>query len=598
MTKRTIAPRAGVAPRTPVPFKPLPFQSRVADALKALRGRVTGIEAFSDAGGFASQLICRDPGGLSKGMIWVAAPPPEELADATLAFNDVSTIFQLKEVRFAPQTKRHDLPNLGSMVGYKQVLHVPGRDKPVTARKGWVQVFVRDGGRVYLIQSTLRHGTLSPDISLSAAAEESLKVKAINAALKAARLTSASGATVTAEFVASLHEGVFDPCFEVTVVTRGAHSINREYLVKVKGDMSVEIVFDFDRRHGAEVTTKVFLTVPDPSQPLANFVRDDVISNLPDPKVLVNRWAIMKVKKGDNWVTVTANPDGNFNFPVGSPEFSACNVFVWITQQCEAQALLGAKIPAKPVAVFIDDPDVKNNAYDDSHSSGNDGVRSWDGEIHMGVGTGGRALAVHESYDGGIPTHEHGHQEVHDNAPGGDLLGDEGAGAHEGFAGDAASLATELEMLILFGKSLYGIDFSADWLKKNRNFFMQIGKYARKGGIRNQDNQQKYPDDLVGEPHGDGLIIGAAWAEMLFQMSTANGVDMKAALADFRKLRIRVIQHLPMGNTTFRDILVLALTADREEFGGKYGALITAAHALHGISTEKPLIDVDAFLES
>lgn len=575
--------------------KPVPAVSRAPSGeLLTLIGqlslKVSGIEFSSDANGFIRQLLCTDKNGFAAPIGFNGDPVAH--AAKVVEIPEIRDLFKVSEVTLL-QFEAFELPGLGWQVAASQVLHVAGREKPVRARGGFIQLYIKTDGTVYMIQSTLRHGTLSAELSMDEAKLTALQAKAVETALEAVEARAAD-CTINVEFVASLWNGQFDPCFRVQLIKKGANSFNREFLVKVAGG-TPQIVNEFDHRlmqAEAGTSSMIFHTVPKFDSPAAAQMRKHLLSALPNPGRLANGWVIMKIWNGLGWVDVKPNADGNYEFAIDTAEFSAVNVFAWLTLQFEANAEQGARRPDKPIAVFIDDPDVRDNAYDDKDGTGVE----HDGEIHMGIGTGGNfGLAKHESYDGGVPAHEGGHQEVAWNAPNRNLYGDEGGAAHEGFAGDAVALATEAWFLLNFGHE-YGITFNREWLQQNRKFFCTIGKYVKfPKGIRNQLNKATYPKDMEGEVHADGLIIGGAWSDLLFAMLTADGADIATELANFRKLRIRVIQHMPQHTVLFRDILVAAKAVDQVEFGGKYWALIEKAHADHGIRLSTVIVDPNAF---
>lgn len=574
--------------------KPVPAVSKEPAAellalINLLSKKVFGLEFSSDANGFIRQLLCQDNAGLAKTLHFDGDPVAH--AAKVIEIPEIRDLFKIGEVSLLG-LESFELPGLGWQVAASQVLHVEGHTEPVRARGGFIQIYIKNDGTVYMMQSTLRHGTQSKELIMDAARLAELQEKAVQTALEAVE-ARAEDCSINIEFVASLWNGQFDPCFRIQIIKIGANSFNREFLVKVAGG-SAQIVNEFDHRllQSEGSSSMVFHTVPKFDSPAAAQMRRHVLDSLPNPLRLANQWVIMKVK-GIGWIDLAPNATGNFEFPVESAEFSAVNVFVWLTLQFEANAAQGARRPAKPIAVFIDDPDVRDNAYDDKDATGEE----HHGEIHMGIGRGGRfGLATHESYDGGVPAHEGGHQEVAWNAPNKNLYGTEGGAAHEGFAGDAVALATEAWFLLKFGHE-YGITFNADWLQQNHKFFCTIGKYVKfPKGIRNQMNTAAYPRDMEGEVHADGLIIGGAWADLLFAMLTASGADIETELANFRKLRIRVIQHMPQHTVLFRDILVAAKAIDQVEFGGKYWALIEKSHADHGIRLSNVVGDPNAFL--
>ncbi len=156
--------------------------------------------------------------------------------------------------------------------------------------------------------------------------------------------------------------------------------------------------------------------------------------------------------------------------------------------------------------------------------------------MHVGIGTGVEhgGLTKNIAYDLGVTNHEFGHTVVYMQTAGIELPGAQGAAINEALGDVLGTLVMDYMRRIWYEK-IFGRPFTADDLKNDPRI---IGKYAvPRFGIRTQKTSKRAPDDLTGERHADGLIIGSALADLLVGMATIQN----AVLADQIKRFTQII---------------------------------------------------------
>lgn len=511
-------------------------------------------------------------------------------AKAFLAQPNISTALGLRNVNLIDgRTDRFDFGTTKlHRVEMAQVIKIGEQDIPV--RGGFVHVSMDQNGKVINVTNTVKFGrrpsVLPKDMLTGDAAIDICKKK-----------LAVEGAEGTSRLVLSEHEGKFGFVYEVKVSSqKPRHAML--YLVLAK---TGEVVYEQSLIHTSvaspaqdalkRIPVKTFLSIPDPKKSVTSQVVDHFIESLKDPKVLEDHRFIMLVREGGNWVPVKAKDDGSYNFDAEkeSSKFSAVCTYVALRAQYEFLEALGMKKQDRPIKVFIDDPDVSDNAYFDGENY----------EIHMGVGSGTNrgGLAVNISWDLGVEWHENGHHVVFLQTPGKDLPGSEGGGMHESTGDVLGQLCMQYLWGAQFGKRL-GNELTVDKVKADRRI---IGAYALPpNGIRIQRNKKSTPKDKTGEPHDDGLISGGAHADLLEAIIVsvvAGGKTIEDGVKDFAKLYLAALALVPAHTVRFADMLRAMLTADSTLFGGKYAAAITKAHSDHGIVASKVVDNSDQTID-
>ncbi|MDZ4834078.1 MAG: hypothetical protein SGJ27_09905 [Candidatus Melainabacteria bacterium] len=504
------------------------------------------------------------------------AGDPVAHAKQFLATPTISTALGLRNVNLIDgRTDRFDFGATQlNRVEMAQVIKIGEHDIPV--RGGFVHVSMDAAGKVINVTNTVKFGrrpsALPKDILTGEAAIDVCKKKlAVDTAVGTSRL------------VLSEHEGKFGFVYEVKLVNQTPRHAML-YLVLAK---TGEVVYEQSLIHTSvassaqdvlkRIPVKTFLSIPDPKKPIPGQVVDHYIESLKDPKVLADHRFEILVREGGKWVAVKAKDDGSFNFDHDkeSSKFSAVVTYVALRAQYELLESLGMKKQDRPIKVFIDDPDVQDNAYFDGENY----------EIHMGVGSGNRrgGLAVNISWDLGVEWHENGHHVVFLQCPGKDLPGSEGGAMHESTGDVLGQLCMEYLWGALYGKQL-GNELTVAQIQAHRRI---IGGYALPpNGIRIQRNNKKTPKDRTGQVHDDGLISGGAHADLLEAMIVSAVGESKTivdGVSDFAKLYLAALALVPAHTVRFVDMLRAMHTADTTLFGGKYNAAIVKAHSDHGI---------------
>lgn len=461
---------------------------------------------------------------------------------------------------------------LGHRVQFSQWLTIPGRKRRVRVLGGNGLALVKGNGDVPYVNSTFRHGPIPADPGKNLLSRKD----AIEAALAEHGIEADKH---SAKRVASLHNGQYDPAYQVVLTTEKPEAKVWRYLVLAN---SGKVVFKENRLHYG-TPCRCFLRIPDPETPLNEQVRDYVLNGLPDPTMLQNQRYIMKVLKNGNWEVARAKADGTFNYAPEDPEFSAVVTFVALNLQFELYEAWGMPKQTRPIPVFCDDPSVTDNAYFDPENY----------EIHLGVGSGtqNQGLTVHISYDLGVELHENGHHTVFLTTPGHDLPGSEGAAMHESTGDTLGDLLMDFIFRILFTKEL-NHTLTKDDVAKDRGV---VGSFALPpDGIRIQVNHNRTPQDKKNEPHADGLISGGATYDLLRGMVAQATGSIMDALVAYGKLYLAALALVPAHKVMFKDLLRCMITADQQLNKGATRALIVKSFSNHGITLDGRIEDPDS----
>ncbi|MBY0359577.1 MAG: hypothetical protein K2W82_16350 [Candidatus Obscuribacterales bacterium] len=553
-------------------------------AIHALSSHIGGLEAFFDENGRLRTLTTSDAQGLF-------TEPCKGLTSEAYAsrFINAPAVIRALGLRHAEllHTNSVAIPNLGKRVEFRQTLTINSQTYPV--RAGYVHVFINRDGKIFQVNSTVRHGR-KPSFN-------SKSIISANEALAKARLSLDVKQSLRerAELVFSSHNGKIEPVYEVTITTENprrvvlvlVRAINGQVVHrtnKLRTEASAKIVLGSSRRRqrrkpttpdiNQSVTTpvptgKTFLRIPDPNANLLNQIHEVVLNMLPDRSVLKNDNCIIYL--GSSKKEVRAKSDGSFLYTHGEAEFAAVTTFFAFNAQMELYKSWGMTPPTEPIPIYVNDPNVRDNAYFDPEAY----------EIHLGIGSGlPRGLTRNIAYDLGVTWHENGHHVVFLQTPGQDLPGAEGGAIHESMGDVLGDLLMDFWFRLTYGNELKATLTNNDVDKDTR----VIGKYALPpNGIRIQKNKKRTPQDKTGEPHDDGLISGGAKADLLVAMATQKGADLKKALEDFGKITLAALTLVPAHKVSFQDLLKAYLTADQQLNAAANKDLITKSFGDHGI---------------
>jgi subtilisin-like proprotein convertase family protein len=248
--------------------------------------------------------------------------------------------------------------------------------------------------------------------------------------------------------------------------------------------------------------------------------------------------------------------DGTWAAGRAHPGFEAAMAYYWVDR---AHRLMdevgfgdvwGSPIPVEPV-----DSETVDNAF-------------WDGQaIHLGVGSDG----INEGEDASGIVHEYGHAVLDFQNP---SLFDspEGGAYHEGF-GDLLALLTTLD------DRTGDIGCLFPWTESLEC-------------LRRLDTDLVYPDDLVNEVHGDGMIYtGAIW-DILEGLLDNEGLSIEdcPGTEDCDEVRDRILTTLLtshgylVSGTTLSDVAAAFEQANDAVTGGEDADLIDEAFAAHGLT--------------
>ncbi len=318
------------------------------------------------------------------------------------------------------------------------------------------------------------------------------------------------------------------------------------------------------------IKARALLKTPDANKPLSEQISKVLVEHLPNPQVLRNAYLDMFTGKEMNMVY--AKDDGSYCYSSNQPEFSAVSVFISLRNQIELYLQSGMVEPDQALMVVVNDSKVKDNAFFDPISY----------EIHLGVGTGPDrgGLTRHIAYDLGVANHEFGHVLAYWQTVNRELAGAQGIAINEAVGDVLGALVMDYLSAIWYADQL-GHQLSKHDLKNDARV---IGKYALPPfGIRTQKNSCKLPDDLKGEPHADGLIIGGALADLLIAMATFPDVEIEEQIRLFVKMSLMALALLPGYKVMFTDMLRAMITADQQLCGGQYRSTIEHCFGKHGI---------------
>lgn len=459
-------------------------------------------------------------------------------------------------------------------VDFKQVLcfNDAGKKSEHRVRNGFVQVYMSKCGRIDQVTSTVRHGVQPASLS---------SIITPAAALAAAqKMHGAKDGKNNVAFSFSLHEGKFNPVYDVVINSDTPKKKIYAYIVDAN---TGEVVYSENKLHFLKrrrnnavgtVACSTLLNVPNPDQPISDQVHDQILKwvDPKNPTILGNDRYRIVIGADDR--QVKANADGSFKFAPNTSEFRAVANFFAVMFETELFESVGAKV-AEQYTLSVDNPEVVDNAYCDYMSR----------MLKIGVGSGNESggLATDLSNDIGVVQHECGHKFAGDEVPGGELGGSQGAAINEGACGDGSYLVSNFLMRALYGKEL-GHTLTKEDIANDE---LVIGSYAvPKVGIRTQKNDTQEGKDEQGEEHADGLIPGAATAELLQGLATAPDVKIEDGLRLYAKLYIKALNRLPKASTiTFSDLLRAFITADEQVTKGANRKLIEKCFNRHNIKT-------------
>ena len=455
--------------------------------------------------------------------------------------------------------------DFGYRIIFKQMANYKKAELPV--RGGAINIALNTKGQIFSMSSTLQHGNILPLAKTAIS-----KAKAI--ALALAKCKKAITST-RAKFMFVSYKGHIEPLYEVTLGGEFPY-VSYTYLILAN---TGETINEFSKKfncltdsEAASVKAEALLLTPDANLPISAQISKTIINDLPDKQFLKN--ANFEMFTGAFAKRVRIKDDNTYCYGLRDPEFGAVSVFLSLQKQMELYLELGLRQPKQPMFVIVNDQFVPDNAYFDPQRY----------EIHIGVGSGvkHRGLSKNIAFDLSVSNHEFGHTAVFLQVPGGDLLGKLGEAINEAVGDVLGALVMDYLGKIWQAKQL-GQPFSAQDIKSDSRI---VGKYALPPfGIRCQKNSKKLPDDLTGEPHADGLIIGGALADLLADMAIKGGI-LEDQIKLFVKLSLMALALLPSYEVTFNDMLRAMITADKMICSGKYRLLIEKCFANHGIALD------------
>lgn len=561
-------------------------------AVNRLAARIPDVRAVFDHFGHVRSLTTDDANGLfDKPLLGT----PVQHARKFLAVDDINKALGLRHVDLDRGSDATD-PLLGHSVTFQQEITASNGVKyPV--RHGYVQVFIDPTGKVFNLNSSLRHGKRNVD--LNGIITEDQAIDAAEAHFGDREYEE----NPKCELVFSAHNGKIDPCYEVILcaneprlvqkVLVKAHSgeiVLAENLLRSPRPLPALMTGGKGKAPGGKtrkrrtpsttpgttggtttgVPCKVLLRIPDPNTPIAKQVYDQFIVNLPNPKVLADDDFIMYV--GDKNHPVKAKADGTFNYAPTDPEFSAVVTYFALKAQFDLMKKWGMKPNTRAIPVIVEDNSGDtDNAYFDPEGY----------EIHILKGSGLKAGGLNRyiAFDLGVSWHENGHHIVFLQTPGKDLPGSEGGAMHESIGDVLGDLLMDWHFGDIYGAQLGHTLTVADVEADDRI----IGKYALPPrGIRIAKNKKRTPQDKTGEVHDDGEISGGAKADLLVSLikqlaAVAPGLEL------FGRTTLGALALMPAHRCTFRDLLNAYVTADQRLNKGANRAAIVKAFDDHGI---------------
>jgi hypothetical protein len=531
-----------------------------ASAVKALAKQIPALEADFDHFGSVRSLTSSAPEGLYKSG---ASASPARIARQFLARPIVERALGLRHSTLKLTNKTSF--GFGYRVDFRQVAPLYELDQMIPVRGGGVSVCLDRSGRVFSVTSTLRRGRRP--------SKQSGIISIIEAVDAAAAIFCQPIAWSNCQLVYSSHKGQMDLAYEVTLHSTETHNVVT-YLVLAKSgrvvDQQFRLLRSWPDRLNLNAVAKALLCTPQAFQPILPQASRTIISCLPDANVLRNDYFAMFL--GHERQPVYAKADGTYCYGVNDPEFAAVSVFIALNSQLTLYRELGMSRPKRVLSVFVNDPTVEDNAYFDPINY----------EIRIGVGSGVArgGLTKRIAFDLGVANHEFGHNAVFLQTPGHDLPGQEGAAMHEATGDVLGTLLMDYLYRIWYAREL-GREFTVRDLVDDHRL---VGKFALPpNGLRSQLNKKRYPNDLTGTPHSDGLIAGGAFADVMVGMATSDGGNLEDKLRQFGRINLTALALVPMHKVSFKDMLRAFVTADQLETGGRYRELIEQSFADHGI---------------
>lgn len=517
---------------------------------------------------------------------------PAKQAQLFLDTDEVKSALSLADVRLG-RPSSVTVPNMGKRISFPQEVQSPTKIT-YRVREASVDVYMDDDGKVYEVNSTLKHAVPKFDL-LNKIVSEDAAIAAAQADLGKLQYETVE----TPELLFSEHDGYLTPVYQITIQANnprkavlvlvtasdgkvvhkrnllkaadGRRTPRKNALPKLPPMPKALPARNRKRKPRTSISdplkAKVFLRIPSPDVPVAKQLYEVVLERLPDPRVLQNDNLVMLT--GSRGTPVKAMSDGTYNYAVNSPEFCAVVTFFAMDAQIEYMKSRGMKAFPKAIPVYVEDRSVQDNAYFDPTAY----------EIHLGIGSGLRAGGLNRyiCYDYGVSWHENGHNVVFVQTPGNDLPGNEGGGIHEA-VGDACDLLIDWIFRLKHATQL-GEKFDAAAVEKDARI---IGVYAAPpDGIRIQKNNKKTPGDKTGEPHDDGLIVGGAMADLLVAIIKRD--EVQTGCDTFTTLLLGALAIVPAHKVTFRDLLNAFLTADNKLNKDANKDLITKCFGDHGI---------------
>lgn len=532
-----------------------------ASAAKALAQIIPALEVDFDAYGEIRHISSSARGGLHKDE---QDKEPGRKALELLKLPLIQRAFGLKHAALMVSAERQF--GFGHRVDFQQVAPLIEADRYIPVRGGAVSVALDHNGRIFSVTSTLKRGRR---------VNQSTRMISFTEAIRRAEAKFHLPVTSsTCDLVFSSHNGQMNLAFEVTLESNQPRDVVT-YLVLARTGRVVHEQFKLWRSSGicsrTGVNARALLSTPDPTRRISSQTSQVLVKELPNPAVLRNKYFAMFL--GHERRPVFARHDGTYCYSVRDPEFAAVSVFLALNSQLNLYRELGMAAPERVLSVYVNDPTVPDNAYFDPINY----------EMRIGIGSGVKHRGLNKciAFDLGVCNHEFGHNAVFLQAPGHDLPGREGAALHEATGDVLGTLVMDYLFRIRYARQL-GKDFTREDLLKDRRL---IGKYALPPyGLRSQLNTRRTPDDLIGQPHSDGLIAGGALADLLVAMSSAAGVDLEGQLKLFAKINLTALALVPMHKVSFKDMLRALITADQLETAGSYRKLIERCFAAHGIT--------------
>jgi Zn-dependent metalloprotease len=536
-----------------------------------LSKEVANLEIDFDRNGQVRTMSTTCPNGLTKKDRLIH---PLEAASDFIALASIRKVFQLEGVSLrAIEKKKYAF---GQRLNFQQVASIEHLHAMVPVRGGTFSVAIDNDGRIFSVTSTIKRASQPVARQAIITADEAIE--------RARQRFNAPLSGSSCQLVLSCHHGKMDIAYEVTlegnfprevivylVLARTGKIVNEEF-------RSVRSLYNYSgggSRHfqlaQLGVLCRALLLTPDSSLPISAQTSMAFVSDHPAFPLLKNQYFEMLV--GSQLAPIGQKSDGSYCYALQDSQFAAVSAFIALNRQLQFYLEMGLAHPGQSIKVVVDDEQVEDNAYFDS-------LR---GEIHLGVGSGlkGRGLNKRIALDLGVINHEFGHAAIFWQAPANDLPGPEGAALHEAIGDVMGTLVMDYLCRIWYG-NLIGRPFtSADLLRDPR----MIGTYAMPPhGIRSQKNDRRAPQDMTGEPHTDGLIVGAALADTLVGMASLSANELEQQIKLYTRILLMAIALVPMGKVTFKDMLRAMIIADYEISGGLYREVIVKSFFTHGIS--------------